>query len=173
MRKNDGEFWMSFDDFFKKYDRLSFVHVNLNAFTEQQGASADYSSWDLKQVFNTFSKKSDKWSYPQHVLNLNESSEASRSVIIALMTTNYIEKRQKEEKNAPIGFQLYKVSNKKAKLKRKYGSDELELVGKTGPFLSEREVTKRFNVDPAVYVIIPMTNAKNETPYLLRICKYT
>jgi len=163
---------MSFDDFFKKYDRLSFVHVNLNAFTEQQGASADHSSWDLKQVFNTFSNQKDKWSYPQHVINMNESNDRSRSIIIALMTTDYVEKRKEDEDNEPISFRLYLVSNKKAKLKRSYYSDELELVGKSGNFVREREVTKRFRVDPGVYVILPMTTAKNETNYLLRICKY-
>ena len=171
-RKNDGELWMSFDDFFKKYDRLSFVHINLNAFTEQQGTSADYSSWDFKQVFNSFSKQKDKWSYPQHVINLNESIDKSRSIIIALMTTDYVEKRKKGQENEPISFQLYLVSDKKAKLKRKYSSNELVMIGKSGSFVREREVTKRFRVDPGVYVIIPTTNATHETNYLLRICKY-
>ena len=161
---------MSFEDFFKNFDRLSFVHVNLNAFTEQQEVSNDsHSHWDFKQIFGIFQKKTDFWENPQHVINLNDSYEKSRSMIIALMTTDYIERRAQSKESSPIAFNIYRVINKKSTLKRKYSKNELELVGKSGKYVGEREVTKRVHINAGVYVIIPSTFKSSEANYLLRV----
>lgn len=169
LKKNDGEFWMSFDDFFKNYDRLSFVHVNLNAYTEQAESSGAHLNWNSKQIFGILKKEEDIFSNPHHVVNLNDSYTKSRSIIISIMTTNYIEKRIESKKRSSIAFYLYKISDKRAVLKRKYGEDELVLENKSGNYLSQREVTKRFNLNPGLYVIIPSTTEADETGYLLRI----
>lgn len=160
---------MSFDDFFKNYDRLSFVHVNLNAYTEQAESSGAHLNWNSKQIFGILKKEEDIFSNPHHVVNLNDSYTKSRSIIISIMTTNYIEKRIESKKRSSIAFYLYKISDKRAVLKRKYGEDELVLENKSGNYLSQREVTKRFNLNPGLYVIIPSTTEADETGYLLRI----
>ena len=161
----DGEFWMPYDEFVKKFDRLSLVHINLNAFTGQQRSA---SSWDFRQVFNSF-KKEDKDN--QHVINLIDSdNKKNRSIIVALMTLDYLEKRKKGEFSFPLlGINLYKVHDPNARLKGKYSLSELKQIGTNQSELGSREVTKRFHVEPGVYVIIPTTDAKTKTGYLLRV----
>ena len=161
----DGEFWMPYDEFVKKFDRLSLVHINLNAFTGQQRSA---SSWDFRQVYNSF-KKEDKDNH--HIINLIDSNNnKSRSMIIALMTLDYSEKRKKSEfAFALLGINLYKVNDPNARIKGKYSFNELKLVGMNQSELGSREATKRFHVEPGVYVVIPTTDSKSKTDYLLRV----
>jgi hypothetical protein len=95
----------------------------LNAFTGQQRSA---SSWDFRQVFNSF-KKEDKDN--QHVINLIDSdNKKNRSIIGALMTLGYLEKRKKGEFSFPLlGINLYKVYD--PRLKGKYSLSELKLIG--------------------------------------------
>ena len=168
---------MSFEDFFKNFDRLSFVHVNLNAFTEQQEASNDsHSHWDFKQMYGKWSVKSGLvkdhqklfWSNPQHIINLTDSN--GRQMIIALMGTDYNDRRKDGDEYATLAFHLFKVIGIKSALKVKYDADDLERIGKSGKYEGEREVTKRFHVKRGIYVIIPSTADRSvETNYLLRV----
>ena len=169
-RKNSGEFSLSFDDFCKKMNRLSFVHINLNAYVEQQDASANTSNWNFTKEIYSFKNQNDEWSYPQHILNLSDSPGRA-AVLIALMTTDYVEKKQQRKHNSAIGFHLYRVKSEQAKLKAKYSLIELNLCGKTRTYMREREVTKKCFLEPGIYVILLTTAAQIKTDYLLRICK--
>lgn len=153
-KKNDGEFWMSFDDYILSFDTLSLIHVNLNAFTEQQQvSSSSLTHWDFKQYSGKWKalKKSIKdhkksfWSNPQHVINLSDANRL-KQMIVALMSTDYIERRKRDEDYASIAFHLFKVKGNNSKIKANYDSEELQRIGKSNNNGYYRDTTKRFTV---------------------------
>lgn len=164
MKKKDGEFWMNFNDYIYKFDRLSFLHININAFIDQESSNAN-SCWNLKQIFGEWKYKPDQtdnlkfWSNPQHVITLNDSD---KQIIIALMITDYIEKRKQQEPYPTVNYHFFKVKDNNSELKRRYKPNELERIGKSDTFEGEREATKRFNVKGGIYVIIPVSRKSTD-----------
>ena len=67
------------------------------------------------------------------------------------------------------------MKNKRALLEcfqtgESFAGKDLEKIGSSGPYLNKREVTKRFNLKPGEYVIIPSTYEEGtEGEFLLRI----
>ena len=165
VKKNDGEFWMSFQDCVLNYDRISFVHINLNAFTDQQAESnKSHTHWDFKQIFGEWKAKTKVkdyekhfWSNPQHIINLFDLNE-QKQMIVALMSTDYNERRKNEEQYATIVFHVFRVKGNNPNLKIKYQSKDLERIGKSNRYDGEREVTKRFKIKRGIYVIVPSTH---------------
>lgn len=159
-KKDDGEFWMAFDDFIRNYDTLSFSHINLNAYTEEQASSSSSNShWDIKQYAGKLKARNKPikdyrklfWSNPQHVVNLTDAVRP-KQMIVALMSTDYVEKRKQEEDYAPIMFHLFKVLGNGSMVKSRYDSDDLERVGKSNKLsYNARETTKRFCIKRGFY----------------------
>jgi hypothetical protein len=100
------------------------------------------------------------------------------TVVIALMQKYTREKRtlkRGESCEEFIQFRLYRVRNEKdavnAKSTGKYlTAGQLERCGTSGPYINQREVTKRFRVPPGSYLIIPGCYDENiNGEFLLRV----
>ena len=151
-KEDDGEFWMSFDDFILNFDSLTLIHINLNAFTEQQEVSSKSTRWNFRQhsgewevIKNPIKDHKEIFlSYPQHVINSNDGNDL-KQMIISLMSTDYIERRKRNEEYASVTFHLFKVRGNNSTIKAKYEYEDLELIGKSND-IGNRDRTKRFTV---------------------------
>ncbi|CAF0859448.1 unnamed protein product [Brachionus calyciflorus] len=196
VKKFDGEFWMSFEDFTRNWDSVQICHMTADSFS-QELCETDCDS-DLKWVCTTHQSawiagknaggcgngdSAKFWKNPQFLIQLfdvdKDDNENMTTVIVALMQKDTRLKRH-QKKSADsleefIQFKLFKIKDdvdveQVKNTNSMLYATQLERIGASGPYINSREVTKRFRVSPGNYLIIPSTyDAEKSCEFMLRI----
>lgn len=184
-KEDDGEFWMSYEDFLKHWSNVEIC--NLSAESASDG-SETIQGWNIVQHDGRWlpnvsaggcSNFQDSfWMNPQYLITLRDSDEDDDdvcTVIIALMQKDRRKGRQFNLKMLSIGFNIYKC--------KPIDADKLR-NGKPLPkewfkhnescsnvvFSDPREKSIRLKLDPGDYVIIPCTfDPDQRGEFVLRI----
>lgn len=191
----EGYFIICFEDFCEIFNTVDFLHVNLNAFFSSDHLMDDECKW-FHQEFHgrwmpginsggsgigNYYDQEAYWLNPQYMLNLSlKNKNYNRvSMIVSLMQIEQVRKRSEtdgtyENSNEGISFSIFSITDKNVNVKlinnQKFTDFELKKVGTSGPYLNQREITKRFDYPPGTYVIIPSLNKKNKRmKFLLRV----
>lgn len=160
---NDGEFWMSFEDFVSYYDHLEIcnlspdclisdhVDVNWNLKEFKGEWVTGISAGGCRNYLETFQQN------PQYVMKLEKPGE----VVIALMQKN---RRSKcvGVNFLRVGFIVYQLSDED--LLNKPQKTEFFMYNKSvgsSKYLNLREVSRRFKLHAGNYLIIPSTIQPN------------
>ncbi|KAK3853387.1 hypothetical protein Pcinc_040074 [Petrolisthes cinctipes] len=189
---DDGEFWMSYQDFIKNFTTVEICDVTPEVYSSEEddenGNSAQQSlshNWKIvmyegawvsrhsaggcRNFIDTFA------SNPQYILNLVEADRDGSdecTVVISLMQKNVRQLKRYGADYVPIGFTIYKYPKDRQpgqKLDTEFFRYNASFA-KVPFFLNTREVTTRFQFPPGIYVIIPSTFESEMTgEYLLRI----
>ena len=193
--KPEGEFWMSFDDFYRNFEVVEICNLTPEAFADElQGKHPNLNlKWNMisyngEWIVGRTSggcgqyDKSLYWTNPQFLISLTDvdptDNENMATLIISLMQKNTREKRFKtngEPAEEAIQFRLYRVKNKDDAMKAKSSglrlyANQLEPAGTSGPYTNLRDLTKRFRLPPGDYVIMPSCYESNvEGSFLVRI----
>ncbi|XP_078351287.1 calpain-9-like isoform X1 [Oculina patagonica] len=180
---DDGEFWMSFEDFFKYYDKLEVCHLGPDSAKSGSGNAnnwegrAEDGAWirgssagGCRNFLNTFAMN------PQYRVDLQDADDDEDdkcSLTVALMQTK--RRKLKAEEGKPmltIGFSIYKITDEDVKggrADRDYFAYHAS-TARSPVFINSREVTGRFLLDPGSYLIIPTTfEPGHQGEFLLRI----
>jgi hypothetical protein len=191
----EGEFWMTFEDFYLNFDLIQFCHLSPDSLSEEVTNSKKnlniswntityHDEWIIGKSAGGSGNGNDPryWTNPQFFINLvdvdPDDNEDLATVVVSLMQKYTREKRR--EKNGKlteeyIQFRLFKIKNEsdalKAKnYKQKLQAHQLERVGNSGDYINKREITKRFRVPPGDYLIIPsLYDADVQGEFMLRI----
>ncbi|XP_044730408.1 calpain-B-like isoform X3 [Chrysoperla carnea] len=182
---DDGEFWMSYKDFQKFFDRLEICNLSPDSLTEED-VELGKKKWEMsvfegdwvrgvtaggcRNYLETFSHN------PQYRITLTEvdddDDENKCTVIVALMQKNRRALRNRGEDCLTIGFAIYYLSNPDILPKPldinffKYNAS----VARSPSFINLREVSCRFKLPPGTYCIVPSTFEPNEeAEFLLRV----
>lgn len=177
----DGEFWMSFEDWLENFERLTICHFDPES--AQCIASEKHREFWEMEVFKSewvrgFSAggcgnkpyQNLFWSNPQFVISIapkDAEDGGSSHVVIALM--------QKTLNNRPkfaISFSLYQLKKDAVMLLsgQNYDSGAMVLVKEPQPFRTLRDVSEHYRLNPGKYVAVPCTYEPNqESQFLLRI----
>lgn len=182
---NDGEFWMTFKDFLKYFDRIEICNLSpesLNSDDEWSGKLTwnmnliegkwvtGISAGGCRNYIETFSLN------PQYIVSLMDPDEDDNddkcTLIVALMQKH---RRQIGDGYLSIGFTIYHLHDEELTQKpltRDFFETHLS-VGRT-TFLNMREVSNRFKLSPGNYVIIPSTyEACQDCEFLIRVFSET
>ncbi|XP_045465114.1 calpain-A-like isoform X2 [Harmonia axyridis] len=182
---NDGEFWMSYKDWEKHFDRLEICNLNPDSLSDNE--SQNKRKWEMsifegawvkgvtaggcRNFLETF------WNNPQYRITLTEVDEDDDdnkcTCIVALMQKNRRQiKTQSGEELLTLGFAIYFLPNPDRVPKPldmnffKYNAS----VARSPSFINLREVSCRFKLPPGTYCIVPSTYDKNEEgEFLLRV----
>ncbi|KAJ9599047.1 hypothetical protein L9F63_010504, partial [Diploptera punctata] len=123
---NDGEFWMSFKDFMKRFSRLEICNLGPDSLSADDvhrskiswqtsffdgewvpGVTADWIQNNSFSIFKSF------WLNPQYRITLKDPDEEDEedkcSIIVALMQKNRRIQRTKGMDSLTIGFAIYKI----------------------------------------------------------------
>lgn len=156
----DGEFWMSYRDFLKYFDRVEICNLSPDSLSDEQ-VSMGKRRWEMsvfegewtagvtaggcRNYLDTF------WHNPQYVITLTDpdfdDDEGKCTVIVALMQKNRRSRRNMGSDCLTIGFALYKVTDRDLAQKPlkmnffKYNAS----VARSPSFINLREVIFRFN----------------------------
>ena len=166
---DDGEFWMSWEDFTLQFTDLSIVHLintSLFSFSKTWRESSLQGRWQRPELAggclnhpNTFLAN------PQIRFDLPGKEE--EEVVVQLSQKEDTELTRVERDKLVIGFHLIKVeSNREYRLhQRQPGND----CG-TSDFIRSRHVFLRCSLPPGRYLIVPSTfEPGQEGKFLLRI----
>uniref|UniRef100_A0A6Q2X4J2 Calpain-3 n=1 Tax=Esox lucius TaxID=8010 RepID=A0A6Q2X4J2_ESOLU len=178
----DGEFWMSFEDFKKNYTKIEICNLTPDALEDDKihkwTVSVNEGRWvrgcsagGCRNHPDTF------WTNPQYRLRLleedddPEDNEVACSFVVSLMQKNRRKDRKLGANLFTIGFAIYEVSpmhgNKQHLQKDFFLVNSSKARSKA--YINLREVTQRFRLTPGEYVIIPSTyEPHQEGEFLLR-----
>ena len=191
----DGEFWMSFDDFYRNFETVQICSLSPDAYSDELGDKNPNLSlrWNLTTYHGQWKSgvsaggngqpdKNAYWTNPQFLIKLTDvdptDDENMATVIISLMQKYTRQKRSEtggDSAEQSVQFRLYKVKNADDALKAKTAGhklhvNQLETALTSGSYLNLRDITKRFRIPSGDYVIIPSCWDKNvEGEFLLRV----
>lgn len=184
---SNGEFYISLKDFVDNFQELDIAHINLDAFASYSNTFAISSThWSQRQFYGGWRANHNAggstkffWQNPQYLIEINRNQPLS-SLIVSLMQPYSARLRYENNGNfdnsfKPIKFHVFKVTDEsnlydhKSRFK-KFNENKLKPVDSSGPYVTQRDITKRFSLLPGHYVIIPSTlQHNNEINYLLRV----
>uniref|UniRef100_A0A8C4WJ19 Calpain-3 n=1 Tax=Gopherus evgoodei TaxID=1825980 RepID=A0A8C4WJ19_9SAUR len=175
----DGEFWMSFDDFMRYFTKLEICNltpdtleadklqtwtVSVNEGRWVRGCSAG----GCRNYPDTF------WTNPQYRLELleedddPEDNEVICSFLVALMQKNRRKERKLGANLLTIGFAIYEMHGNKQHLQKDFFLYNASKA-RSKSYINMREISERFRLPPNEYVIIPSTyEPHQEGEFILR-----
>ncbi|XP_070491608.1 calpain-A isoform X2 [Chironomus tepperi] len=182
---HDGEFWMSYRDFLKYFDRMEICNLSPDSLTEEQESglkkkwnmnvfegewAAGISAGGCRNYLESFHRN------PQYVMTLEDPDEddddGKCTVLVALMQKNRRSRRNVGLDCLTVGFAIYRVTERDLAQKPlkmnffKYNAS----VARSPAFINLREVSCRFKLPPGNYLIVPSTFEPNEEgEFLIRV----
>ncbi|XP_008516825.2 calpain-3 isoform X3 [Equus przewalskii] len=180
----DGEFWMSYDDFIYHFTKLEICNLTADALESDKlqtwTVSVNEGRWvrgcsagGCRNFPDTF------WTNPQYRLKLleedddPEDSEVICSFLVALMQKNRRKNRKLGANLFTIGFAIYEVP-KEMHGNRQHLQKDFFLYNaskaRSKTYINMREVSQRFRLPPSEYVIVPSTyEPHQEGEFILRV----
>ncbi|XP_053290294.1 calpain-3 isoform X2 [Pleuronectes platessa] len=180
----DGEFWMSFEDFKKNYTKIEICNLTPNALEDDKihkwTVSVNEGRWvrgcsagGCRNYPDTF------WTNPQYRLRLleedddPEDNEVGCTFVVALMQKNRRKERKMGANLFTIGFAIYEVPKEMHGNKQHMQKDFFlfnSSKARCKSYINLREVTQRFRLTPGEYVIVPSTyEPHQEGEFILRV----
>jgi calpain len=178
---DDGEFWMSFQDFSKNFQKLEICNLGPESLNEESSAkkcweaTANEGCWKkrvnaggCRNYLETF------WTNPQYRICVTDPDEDDAenmgTVIVALMQKERRKKRKEGLDVLTIGYAVYKLKDPNCGPLDinffKYNAS----VCKSPAFINTREVCGRHKLSPGTYCVVPSTfEPSQEGDFLLRM----
>lgn len=167
---NDGEFWISFPDFMKYFNRIEVCNLSPDPLSDDLQDNEKRKEWKLiefegewvngisaggsRNHIETFDRN------PQYLMTIEGSADDREcAVVVALMQKNRRSRRRQTVKYLDIGFAIYKVTENELAQKplKRFFFESNYTTAKCPAFLNVREVCTRFYLPPGHYLIIPST----------------
>ncbi|KAK5641704.1 hypothetical protein RI129_010251 [Pyrocoelia pectoralis] len=176
---NDGEFWMSFDDFAKHFTQLDLVHVGPDdwmlesALHSKQPWRAVLARRRWRGGYNagggpTFTETTSM--NPQFHVQIPRTSNNKCHVVVSItqLYETFCVDIKKRKPLYAIGFAVYEVPHSMPRLTSHFVAEQKPL-DVTNHSLA-REVVTFFTLPPGDYIVVPQTNVPNlDGKFLLRI----
>uniref|UniRef100_A0A3B3XWG5 Calpain 1, (mu/I) large subunit b n=1 Tax=Poecilia mexicana TaxID=48701 RepID=A0A3B3XWG5_9TELE len=182
-KMEDGEFWMSFQEFLHQFSRLEICNLTPDALSQDATSfwtTVTYEgSWrkgstagGCRNHPNTF------WINPQYKITLleedddPEDDEAACSFLVALMQKDRRQFRRHGQDMHTIGFAIYEVrfrGSAGVHMKKDFFLRRSSCA-RSESFINLREVSSRFRLPPGEYLIVPSTfEPSKEADFVLRV----
>uniref|UniRef100_A0A8C1XR89 Calpain 1, (mu/I) large subunit b n=1 Tax=Cyprinus carpio TaxID=7962 RepID=A0A8C1XR89_CYPCA len=175
----DGEFWMSFQEFKRQFSRLEICNLTPDALSEDS-----LNFWNTIKFNGTWRTGSTAggcrnhpntfWINPQYKITLleedddPEDNEVTCSFLVALMQKDRRRFRKQGQDMHTIGFALYEVPEESVHLKKDFFLRRTSCA-RSETFINLREVSTRLKLPPGEYLIVPSTfEPGKEADFVLR-----
>ncbi|KAK0047026.1 calpain-B-like isoform X9, partial [Biomphalaria pfeifferi] len=163
---DDGEFWMSFQDFTANFQKLEICNLGPDSLDEED--LSNKKKWECYKEHDTF------WTNPQFRMTLTDVDDDDNddmcTAIVAVLQKDRRKKRKEGLDLLTIGFVIYKLEDPNCgPLDMKFFKYNPS-VAKSPTFINMREICGRFKLPPGSYAIVPSTFEPHyEGEFLIRI----
>uniref|UniRef100_A0A7N8X1N4 Calpain 2, (m/II) large subunit b n=1 Tax=Mastacembelus armatus TaxID=205130 RepID=A0A7N8X1N4_9TELE len=164
----DGEFWMSFNDFLRHYSRIELCTLTPDAVQDDS-----VKPWSVNKFDGTWRRGSTAggcrnhaqtfWTNPQFVIKLDEEdddphdNEVGCSFVVGLIQKNRRKLRRQGEDMHTIGYAIYEFhGQREVRLNRDFFLRHAQKA-RSETFINLREISTRFKLPPGEYLIVPST----------------
>lgn len=185
---HDGEFWMSFDDFLRHFDKMEICNLgpdvmeDIRNMTGVSMEQAGFKKWNARTHLGVWDGNTaggcrnylDSFDLnPQFAMTISNPDPADEdglcTVIISVLQKYRRELKPKGLDNLAIGFAIYAVDSVMGHLDRSYFASHSS-TARSAAFINLREVTGRFRLPSGSYIIVPSTYDPGEQgEFMLRI----
>ncbi|XP_046899412.1 calpain-1 catalytic subunit b isoform X2 [Hypomesus transpacificus] len=184
-RMEDGEFWMSFQEFLRQFSRLEICNLTADALSED-----NQSFWNTVKFDGGWRRGSTAggcrnhpntyWINPQYKITLleedddPEDNEVACSFLVALMQKDRRRYRRQGQDMHTIGFAIYEIpeefkGSQNVHLKKDFFLHHSSCA-RSETFINLREVSTRLRLPPGEYLVVPSTfEPGKEADFVLRI----
>ncbi|XP_040001854.1 calpain-9 [Xiphias gladius] len=174
--RDDGEFWMEFEDFKRNYDKVEICNMTPDSLSDNTKRHWEVSMFEgnwirgstaggCRNYIDTF------WTNPQFKLQLEDADDDDDvcSVVVALMQKNRRKLRKEGMELETIGFALYEApddEDHQGKDFFRYHSSK----ARSRAYINMREVSERFTLPPGKYLLVPTTfQPHHEADFVIRV----
>uniref|UniRef100_A0A4W5LXL2 Uncharacterized protein n=1 Tax=Hucho hucho TaxID=62062 RepID=A0A4W5LXL2_9TELE len=176
----DGEFWMSFQEFLRQFSRLEICNLTADALSDDSQSFWNTIKFDggwrkgstaggCRNHANTF------WINPQYKITLleedddPEDEEEACTFLVALMQKDRRRYRRQGQDMHTIGFAIYEVRGQSVHLKKDFFLKHSSCA-RSETFINLREVSARLRLPPGEYLVVPSTfEPGKEADFVLRV----
>lgn len=181
---DDGEFWMSFQDFVQNFEKLEICHLGPQSMEGNTMEGTNKRRWEMCLEKGAWKRRLNAggcrnyidtfWTNPQFRVQVvdpdDEDDDNKGTIIVGLMQMN-VRKRMKEGAELhTIGYTIYRLEDPNVgPLDIKFFKYNAS-VAKSPAFINTREVCGRHKLVPGTYCIVPSTfEPDQEAEFMLRI----
>ncbi|XP_041669172.1 calpain-1 catalytic subunit-like [Cheilinus undulatus] len=172
----DGEFWMTMEDFCRFYMDLDICCLCPDFLDGTSSCHWKTSVYEGRWVAGTtaggcMNNPGSFWTNPQYRVRVEElfsecsAKQGENSMMVSLMQKP--DKRNRRlVKNLHIGFSVFEVTKEYEAHQGKFPASfftQTSLVAQTKTYMNAREVMELMDLKPGEYLIVPSTFAPNET----------
>ncbi|KAM9316869.1 calpain-8-like [Gastrophryne carolinensis] len=178
LRREDGEFWMSFSDFIVEFYEVNICNISLS----KEYCGENY-QWHRMQFNGRWTGGSNAggslesglfWTNPKFRIKLqdpdeeDENNEKKCNIVVSLMQMGQRVKKPSGGRYFSMGFYIFKITGDE-KIGRKFFKANTPVAGHEG-FWSVRELARPFKLPPGDYVIVAAIQKKaDDVDFCLRI----
>ncbi|XP_062410834.1 calpain-1 catalytic subunit-like [Sardina pilchardus] len=168
--RDDGEFWMSMEDFCQSYSDMDICSMSFAFLDASPDCHWTYKIHEGQWVTGTtaggcLNNRDHFWTNPQYRIKLEAlksggANDKDNNLFVSLMQKS--DKRNRHHaSNFNIGVSIFSYKRREGKFPKEFFMRKPEASSKN--FLNAREVMEFFRLDPGEYIIVPSTFNPNET----------
>uniref|UniRef100_A0A3B4ULQ0 Calpain-1 catalytic subunit-like n=1 Tax=Seriola dumerili TaxID=41447 RepID=A0A3B4ULQ0_SERDU len=172
---DDGEFWMTMEDFCKFYTDLDICCTSPDFLDGNSSSRWNTSTYEGRWVAGTtaggcMNNRDSFWTNPQYRVKIDgpySEKDGGKNMLVSLMQKP--DKRNRRlVQNVHIGFSVFEYKTQKGKFPATFFNTR-QPVAQTKAYLDARDVMEFLLLKPAEYLIVPSTFSANETASFLLI----